>query len=85
MQTQKENLCVLSGHDITEKFFVGDRGIVFRKDIALPGMAEDMAVTPVEIDKNVDAAAFNQTDFRHGIADTENGRASRKAFLFFTD
>lgn len=63
IQTQKENIAFLCCNHVTVQFFSGDGGIAFRKDLALFYIAQYMAAAPVEIDNDLDASIFNQTEF----------------------
>ena len=59
----EQDLCILCCDNVTVQFPTGDGCEVLCEHIALADVSENVAVSPVEIDNNIDASGLNQTDF----------------------
>lgn len=74
---EKKNLSFFAGNDVADEVFAGDRRIVFSKDMSLTNMAKNIAVPPIKIHHDIDAAGFHKAD----LADRRAGPEDDLIFL----
>ena len=62
LHIEKKNPGLFTGNDIADEVFAGDRRIVFSKDLSAGDVAKDIAVSPIKIHHDIDAAGFHKAN-----------------------
>lgn len=62
LHIEKKNPGLFTGNYIADEVFAGDRRIVFSKDLSATDVAEDIAVSPIKIHHDIDAAGFHKAN-----------------------
>ena len=68
----KQDFRILRRDDIAVQFPAGDSGKVLREHIALADVSENVTVSLVEIDDDIDTPGLDQADFRYSVTDSQN-------------
>ena len=69
---QKDYFSVLCSDDITQKFLSGYSRVVFRKNLSPTDVSEYDAVSPLEINHDIDATGFYKPDLVDGRSGSED-------------
>ena len=60
---QEEHFGLLAGNNVAKQLLAGNCRIVFCKNLSFSHMTENMAVSPVKIDDDINTAGFHKPDF----------------------